>query len=352
MHMGEIVDGVQNQARDGLLADVAAAKQRQQIGLLLAGAVLVVTLLLAVVALRSILSPLRDLTVRAAELAAGRLDGKPVELTGRDELTRLAAALEGNAATLLHVNAQAQAMANGRLDDPSLDRPAPGPFGEVLHSNVIAVQAQAARLRHDADHDPLTGLLNRSALERAVVVADAAEDLHREPQRWLFFLDLDGFKAINDTYGHDQGDDVLRAVSERLLRAVRPGDLVARLGGDEFVVVMALDPLAPPDEVDAATERLAAAVRTPVPRRRSDDEPTLPAGQTVAIGVSIGRAQVPLLGTLEASLATADAEMYIVKRANHAERDRRVAAEARRAGAAGRREPDEVLDLTADQSRR
>jgi diguanylate cyclase (GGDEF)-like protein len=350
--MDVIIERLQDQARAAIVVDVGSAKHRQQTDLILAAAVLAITLLMAAVALRSILSPLRDLTRRAGELAAGRLDGEPVALIGRDELTRLAAALEGNAATLLHVNAQARAMADGRLDDPSLARSTPGPFGEVLHSNVIAVQAQAARLRHDADHDPLTGLLNRMALERAVIPTAriaGSEFAHPEagPQRWLFFLDLDGFKGINDEYGHEQGDDVLRAVSERLLRAVRPGDLVARLGGDEFVVVMTLEATAPPSEVDATTERLAVAVRTPVPRRRSDDQPDVAAGQTVQVGVSIGRARVTSLGNLEGALAIADAEMYVVKRATHAEQERRAGAQDRRTGAAGRREPDEVLDLTA-----
>ncbi|MFI7589325.1 diguanylate cyclase [Spongisporangium articulatum] len=298
---------VQDQASESIRRTAEEAHHRERVALWIAGATLLLTFLLAMAALRSILSPLRQLNRRAGELTRGRLDGPPVPVVGRDELTQLAAALEGSAATLLHVNAQAQAIADGRMDDPALDSAAPGPFGEVLHANVIAVQAQAARLQHDADHDPLTGLLNRSGLDRAVAAAPPEAVVAGRATRWLLYMDLDGFKEINDTYGHDQGDDVLRAAAQRLVRAVRPDDLLCRLGGDEFVAVLTVD-TEEPAELEYAVARVSQAVCTPVPKRRSD-------GGTVAVGVSIGRAQIPANGDIDSAMAVADKHMYEVKRA-------------------------------------
>jgi len=190
-------------------------------------------------------------------------------------------------------------MADGRLDDPALDRPAPGALGEALHRNVLAVRGLASRLRHDADHDPLTGLLNRTGLEREL----AAEPV--DPgTRWVLYLDLDGFKPVNDTYGHHVGDDVLRVVAERLLGTVRRTDLVARLGGDEFVVVTG-------EDVDDAAHRITEAVRRPV--RVQGARPG--AAAAVAVDVSVGRAALHPGGTFADALVAADTDMYAAKQA-------------------------------------
>ncbi len=103
--------------------------------------------------------------------------------------------------------------------------------------DITARRAAEERIRHLAYYDPLTGLPNRHLLlERLQTTLQPG--LASESHGALFFIDLDNFKNLNDTYGHDQGDALLRQVAERIGRCVRPGDMVARLGGDEFVVLL------------------------------------------------------------------------------------------------------------------
>ncbi|MBL7491884.1 GGDEF domain-containing protein [Frankia sp. AgB1.9] len=109
---------------------------------------------------------------------------------------------------------------------------------------LAAVQAAHEQLRYQAFHDPLTGLPNRAHFTHAL---DGAVTDHRTDHRplALMFCDLDDFKSVNDTLGHAAGDDLLKAVADRLSAAVRADDLVARLGGDEFAVL-----LTEPDQAD------------------------------------------------------------------------------------------------------
>lgn len=163
------------------------------------------------------------------------------------------------------------------------------------HSQV-AIDAEAHRL---ADHDHLTGLLNRQALSRIVGAALVDAD---NMTRGLLFLDLDGFKEINDSFGHSAGDAVLKAAVARFQAALRPGDLLARLGGDEFVVFLE----------GAATEEGAAVVA----KRLSDglEVPFIVENGLVNMTASIGIA-LTVPGDLSASnlLHQADLAMYHAK---------------------------------------
>jgi len=157
------------------------------------------------------------------------------------------------------------------------------------------------RLAEQAVRDPLTGLANRLLFEdrlRAVL----ARARRTGEGTGLLFLDLDGFKAINDQHGHQVGDVVLQTVAHRLRKAVRPSDTVARLGGDEFVVL-----------VEAATE---AALRVLADRLRFGvAEPMQISGLDVKVGVSVGLAMSAGLDEEPAALlARADRQMYAVKR--------------------------------------
>ncbi len=112
------------------------------------------------------------------------------------------------------------------------------------------------RLRERADRDPLTGLPNRRAIEEQLAVAV----LERPERTVVVFVDLDGFKAVNDAHGHEVGDAVLVSLAERLQASVRPDDTVGRYGGDEFVLI--IRGVDPGDE--AIAERLDRALADPV----------------------------------------------------------------------------------------
>ncbi|MDO9410887.1 GGDEF domain-containing protein [Patulibacter sp.] len=102
--------------------------------------------------------------------------------------------------------------------------------------------AEERRAIHAATHDDLTGLANRAHLLETV--RDRLDPLHGDAPVVVAFIDLDGFKAVNDTYGHRTGDELLLAVAGRLTGSLRSGDLLGRLGGDEFVVLFRGVPLA------------------------------------------------------------------------------------------------------------
>ena len=170
-----------------------------------------------------------------------------------------------------------------------------------------ALQALTTSLGEQAVRDPLTGLANRALLEerlRSVL----ARDQRTGESTAVMFLDLDGFKAVNDDYGHAVGDEVLRGVAERLLRVVRPSDTVARLGGDEFVV---LAESAGEEHLDALVARIRAAVEQPLQVSDLD--------LTVAVGVSVGVAICPGgRSDPRTLLALADRRMYEAKRGGQA----------------------------------
>ncbi len=110
-------------------------------------------------------------------------------------------------------------------------------FDMVLTLSDLSNVKEMERLEHLAHHDALTGLANRAQLYK--VMDEMVISSHYSNQHFaVIYLDLDGFKEVNDNYGHDAGDEILKEVSNRLLSQVRAGDLVARLSGDEFVLII------------------------------------------------------------------------------------------------------------------
>jgi diguanylate cyclase (GGDEF)-like protein len=159
-----------------------------------------------------------------------------------------------------------------------------------------------ARAEHYASHDSLTELLNRREFLALTEDALARAALEHEVLG-LAFVDLDGFKQINDTLGHDIGDELLVEVARRLKRAVRSCDLVSRVGGDEFMVL--LRQLAMPAEIEAAVARLAAVF----------NEPFLLQGVLRPAQGSVGYALYPRDGQAVTPLRiAADRAMYAEKR--------------------------------------
>ena len=172
----------------------------------------------------------------------------------------------------------------------------------VLNAQDITVmKVSEARVRHMALHDPLTGLPNRQLFVDRLAQALKHSRRTGLPMA-LLYVDLDRFKAMNDTHGHQFGDAVLREAAKRLTACVRESDTVARIGGDEFVVVLG----------DLSDPANAAAVAAKI--REALLAPDLPEGLYLA-GASIGIAVSPRDGRDQDSLlSAADRAMYVVKR--------------------------------------
>jgi diguanylate cyclase (GGDEF)-like protein len=159
-----------------------------------------------------------------------------------------------------------------------------------------------AELRDLALRDPLTGLANRALLNERL-----EELLRRGPPETVgvLLLDLDGFKLVNDAWGHDEGDLLLVEIAHRLTEVARPGDTVARLGGDEFVVLC--PGLGDPAELDLCAERIRK--RVALPYGQASDAPY------DRITASVGAAVSERTSTARSLLAAADRAMYAAKHA-------------------------------------
>jgi len=190
------------------------------------------------------------------------------------------------------------------------------------HGRVVSIMSlvqdvservqMVAQMRELAEHDSLTGLLNRSAfrlqMERALRRARNTQELVA-----LLFIDLDGFKKVNDVLGHAVGDDVLREVARRISLSVRATDMVARLGGDEFVVLLETP-------IDAATAddisgRILHSLTHEYSFALALDPQSALAADMPQVGASIGVAMyTPQESHVDSLFKRADAAMYDAKR--------------------------------------
>jgi diguanylate cyclase (GGDEF)-like protein/PAS domain S-box-containing protein len=183
-----------------------------------------------------------------------------------------------------------------RVDDPS---------GQALLEGVIFdISSRIAKekaIRYQAEYDALTGILRRDSIER-----NLTESL-LDPKQWplvIMLMDLDGFKAVNDNYGHDAGDEVLVEVTQRFKNNIRSTDVVGRLGGDEFVII--LNKCEPINAELTIAKKIIESIQKPI---------VLKSKQSINIGVSIGIASNTIpSSTAETLMKAADDAMYMVKR--------------------------------------
>ncbi|MCO8275589.1 GGDEF domain-containing protein [Actinoplanes sp. TRM 88003] len=171
----------------------------------------------------------------------------------------------------------------------------------ALLTIALDLRDSEEHLRRAAHRDLLTGLPNRSSFTMSMQAAVE----HGRPFVVLF-LDLDGFKRVNDTLGHHVGDELLAHVAGRIQHCLRHIDIAARFGGDEFLVL--LDGMTAGPELDELIERIQTAI----------SRPYVLSGRTARVGVSIGAAEGGPTATLERILQDADADMYRAKAAGRA----------------------------------
>ncbi len=272
-------------------------RQRVQFRKTLIGALTVVASLVVVaigatlLLTRRLVAPMRRLMRAARAVGSGKLDVY-VPASSADEL-----------GLLTHTfNHMTQRLSESQAEVATYQRTLEDKVAQRTKELEIAT-AHAYKL---AQHDILTGLPNRSLLNQRLkqILAQAQRDGTHVA---CLFLDFDHFKRINDTLGHDSGDQLLQAVAQRLTSAVRESDTVARLGGDEFVLILpGLDPAHATFETMTVLARVRESFLAPF--RLADQTPTL----TSSIGVSM----YPLDATDPVSLIKqADTAMYAAKEA-------------------------------------
>jgi len=170
----------------------------------------------------------------------------------------------------------------------------------VLNSRDVTERIELQeQLTHQAFHDALTGLANR-ALFRDRLDHELARAARSDHQIAVFLVDLDGFKQVNDSLGHDAGDELLRVVARRFEEVVRASDTVARFGGDEFALL--LEDVGE-EEAVALARRLLEQLSEPIPI----------AGRKIALGSSIGIVLSSGDASSEELVRDADVAMYAAK---------------------------------------
>jgi diguanylate cyclase (GGDEF)-like protein/PAS domain S-box-containing protein len=171
-----------------------------------------------------------------------------------------------------------------------------------LMADITARKQLEEQLEHEATHDPLTGLPNRLYFRR-LAEQDAARAARQGSRVGIVYLDLDGFKRINDTFGHSAGDELLVRVAERLRGSIRVGDGVARLGGDEFALLCS-DPTGADEAQHIATRCIEAIA---VPYRIGPHDVQIGASAGVAVHDGRGCDVDDLLDKADAALYRAKA---------------------------------------------
>ncbi|MEP4650423.1 MAG: EAL domain-containing protein, partial [Ilumatobacter sp.] len=316
----EQVDRVVSQTGSAIDDDVAAwasdaqSKNRTTLALLIA--VGIASLLFGLVVMRSFTRPLTRLRLQAERISRGELNAEPLPVAGPSDVRKVTGAVNDMASTLSLVEEHMDALALAEMNQaPELDE-LPGHVGAAMRSSmqrVVALttrlQASESRLGEQARIDNLTGLPNRFAvLEHLehVLRTLPAPGVPIAPggmrATGVMFLDVDGFKSVNDTHGHAVGDVVLREIAQRLSGSIREIDYIARLGGDEFLVVVA--DLADPQRLIRFGERMIEEI----------EHPYNIGDQLFAVSASVGITVVESGDDSMSVIERADAAVYQAKK--------------------------------------
>lgn len=229
-------------------------------------------------------------TILKARIAAGTSAGDDPAAYLRE---RLLVAAEGVNSSAVHQ------LGNGRVMSVAHKAMADGAW-VTMHKDITELHSMQAELAHQAYHDALTGLPNRNFFYQRL--GQAFETLHAGGSFTVLCLDLDGFKAINDSMGHASGDNLLRQVAARLSDCTGDTGVVGRMGGDEFAVLL---PGGTRDSALALARSILDAIRRPFD---IDDH-------AVLVGVSVGIAMAPEDGAgADALLKSGDLALYSIKR--------------------------------------
>ena len=295
-------------------ADASAATHRLIEEIAFLGVLVLVSLGGVVVAGRMLTRPLKRLAATALQVHDGNFDVPELAESGPREVVTTTAAFNDMSSTLKAVEVAAVALAQEDLSHLETLSPLPGRTGRALQASVDTLSArirerelQRQLLHEAATHDPLTGLLNRAA-----VLDYLANDVSRRREAGetvaVLFIDLDGLKPLNDTYGHEVGDTAILNTGMALLEEAGACDVVGRLGGDEFLVVLCHEHSC---EGGSVVERLRRSVA-----RRS---------------IRVGDRVVPLEASVGVALAQCDSDtdpMTLVRQADEAMYEAKKAARA------------------------
>ncbi len=270
---------------------------------------------------RVLTRPLKKLAAAANQVHNGDFDLAQLPDAGPREVVTTTVAFNDMASTLKAVEAKAVALATEDLSDPELLIPLPGRTGLALQASVDTLAArirerevQRQLLHEAATHDSLTGLLNRAATFD-FLTNDVARRRQDGETVAVLFIDLDELKPLNDTYGHEVGDDAIVVTGMALMQATQECDVVGRLGGDEFLVVLCHDHSCQGDAVVEQIRQSMAKCRIPVE------------GKFVPLAASVGVALAQCGHDTDPMqlVRQADEAMYEAKKAARVVRDRMTA---------------------------
>ncbi len=240
----QLVVAASQDLQDSALTLAADASHRFTDEILLLTLLVLVTVGGVIVASRVLIRPLKELSAGAGRVHDGEFDLERLPARGPREVVTATTSFNDMTSTLRALESKAVALAAEDFTHPERFAPLPGRTGSALQASVDRLTArirerelQRQLLHEAATHDRLTGLFNRAA-----VLDHLTNDVRRRRQGGetvaVLFIDIDGLKVLNDTYGHEAGDTAILVTARSLLEATSDCDVVGRLGGDEFLVVL------------------------------------------------------------------------------------------------------------------